>query len=219
MNLGAEVLPVAVQAEPVPALHGKRPQVLVVVAADVADKTWYLLDLGRVGGGVLAQACCLEDLIRLLHVLIDQTFLVPSQVAEEDSGGLWWLAEDARNLVDLLVLLCLDLGRVKDFEVYFEGLLGGLDVLVLRLKADVILLHVKVRVCCKLVCDYSWTSRERAPSSRPRSLSWSSKSSPLMELLKSSSESILSAWVAGVAGRLTTGEFVFLWGGSSAGLR
>ena len=57
----------------------------------------------------------------------------------------------------------------------------------------------------------------------PRSLSWSSKSSPLMELLKSSSESIFpEAFVTGVAGRLSirggSGDFAAFLRGSSRGL-
>ena len=184
------------------ALHGERVHIRVVVTADVADEARELLNLGWVGGRVLAKSCRLQDLIHLLHVLVDQALLVPAQVSEEDGGGFGRLAEDARHLTDLLILLCLDLRRVEHLEVHLICLLGWLDVFVLCLEAHVILFHVEVGVWQQSVSQSGGANKQQggivdAPSSRPMSLSWSSKSSPLMELLKSSSESILPTSVAG----------------------
>jgi hypothetical protein len=115
----------------VPALHREGVQVRAVVTADVAHESLDLLYLGRVCRCILAKARTLQNLFRLLHVLVDQAFLVPSQVSEQYRSGFGRLAEDVGHLGDLVVLLCLDLHRVKHFEIDFVGLFAGLDVLIL----------------------------------------------------------------------------------------
>jgi hypothetical protein len=208
LDLLREVLAVAVDAEAVVALHGKGLHAWRVVTADFAHEAILDLESGRTGH-VLTQTGFVENLVLLVHVLLNQTLLVPPHIPHEDGCGLVGLAEDVGDFFYLTILLGLDVLRAVDGEVDFVGLFARLKVLVLGVEAD-----VEVGVCDVLWSAWGvWDGKQESCSDVPAaksatllsSSSSSSKSMSLTEamLLKSSSESMavtepLRVW--GVAG-------------------
>ncbi len=147
LDLLREIVAVAGHAVAMAALHRKRLHGRIVVAADVAHEAVHGADPGR-AGGALAQASLLQHLLLLVHVLLDQTLLVPPGVPQQDGRRLGRLSEDGGDLFDLPVLLALDLLRTVDAELDLVGLPAGLEILLLGTKVKIGLVHVDIRVFC-----------------------------------------------------------------------
>jgi hypothetical protein len=84
LDLLEQILLVAVDTESVFALHCKCLQFRSVFTADVAHEVVLLLDTRWSCTHVLAQSGLAEHLILIVHVLLDQTFLVPAEVSQQN---------------------------------------------------------------------------------------------------------------------------------------
>jgi hypothetical protein len=85
LDLLEQVLLVAVDTESVFALHRKCLQFRSIFTAYVAHEVVLLLDTRWSCTHILAQAGLAEHLVLVVHVLFDQTFLVPAKVSQQNS--------------------------------------------------------------------------------------------------------------------------------------
>jgi hypothetical protein len=118
------------------ALHGKRLHSRCIITANVAHETIDNFQTRR-GSDILTKTSFLQDLLLLVHVLLNQTLLVPAHIAHEDGCRFMWLTENVGDLFYLPILLVLDVLRAVDGEVDLIWLLAGFEILILRLKANV----------------------------------------------------------------------------------
>jgi len=81
LDLLGKILPVAVDAEAVFALHGKCLQPWPILAADVAHEVVLDLYPRWTGLHVMTETCLVQHLFLIVHVLLDEPFLVPSHVS------------------------------------------------------------------------------------------------------------------------------------------
>jgi hypothetical protein len=58
----------------------------------------------------------------MLHVPLDQLFLLPPGKSKQDSRRLWWQAEDGGNFVNLHQLFAFNIGGGQDLELDFVWL-------------------------------------------------------------------------------------------------
>lgn len=146
LDLLRQILPVAIDTEAVATFHGKRLQASRIVTANVTHESVDDLQLRRTGN-VLTKTSFVQNFLLLVHVLFDQTFLVPAHVTHEDGCCFVRLTEDIRHFFDLSVLLGLDVLWAVDRKVDLVGLLTRLQILVLGVEADVcVIIEFDIRV-------------------------------------------------------------------------
>jgi hypothetical protein len=123
---------VAVDAVAVAALHGKRLQAILILTADVTHEAWYDFQPGSLSG-TASQPSSLEDLLGLVHVLVDKPLLVPPEITEHDGRILFGEFENHVHFIDEVILLFLNIlwledfiGNIKmDFFLWAEAHLAG----------------------------------------------------------------------------------------------
>lgn len=121
LDLLCQVLPVAVYAKPVPTAHRIALKIIPFVAADVTHEPGDRL-CPRGTLETFPQPRLFKRLILMLHVPLDQLFLLPPGKSKQDRRRLWRQAEDGGNLVNLYQLFTLNIGGSQDLELDFVWL-------------------------------------------------------------------------------------------------
>lgn len=121
LDLLCQVLPVAVHAKPVPTAHRIALKIIPLVAADVTHEPRdHLCPRGTLE--TFPQSRLFKCLILMLHVLLNQLFLLPPGKSKQDSRRLWRQAKDGGNLVNLHQLFAFNVGGGQDLELDFVWL-------------------------------------------------------------------------------------------------
>lgn len=115
LDLLRQVLSVTIDTVAMPAFHGKGLQIRCILKADVADESRDDLEAWW-SGGAGAQTGRLENLAWTIHVVLNQAFLVPTKMPEQDGCVFFLDIENHVDLVNDLILLALNVVGVQDLE-------------------------------------------------------------------------------------------------------
>ena len=109
-------------------LHGKRLQVVSVLATDIAHKAGNDLEL-RQAGRSLSKTHSFEHFLRLIHVVFKKTLFLPPKMSKKDGGIFLSNIKDHVHFIYHIRLLALDIEGLENFKGSFVGLLLLVQVL------------------------------------------------------------------------------------------